>query len=119
MNAREKHRRSVVILGPTEHARGLERRALRSVRRGNLRKAIVLLRQAANLSDDACAWVRLGHVLSRDGRTPDALEALRRALWLHRRGGSIGRARTVAQLILALDPTCPYAGRAAQDLAAA
>jgi tetratricopeptide (TPR) repeat protein len=119
MNARVKHRRSIVILDPQERARGLERRALRYARRGDVRKAIVLLRQAANLGDIARVWVRLGYVLSRDGRIPDALEALRRALWLHRRSGCVGRARTVAQLILAIDPSCPFAARAAEDLAAA
>jgi Flp pilus assembly protein TadD len=86
---------------------------MRNARRGNSRKAIVQLREAATLTDQAPAWVGLAHVLTRDGRAFEALGALRRALWLHRQGGHFGRARTVAQLILAIDPTCPIAAHAA------
>lgn len=111
MNEREKYRRAVGRLSPDDRARSLERRAVRTARRGQFRKAIVMLRQAANIVERPCTWVRLAHVLRQDGRSGDAADALRRALWLHRHSGRHGRARTVAKLILAVDPECPHAAR--------
>ena len=119
MDEREKYRRAVGGLSPDDRARNLERRAVRTARRGQFRKAIVMLRQAANIVEQPRTWVRLAHVLRQDGREGDAADALRRALWLHRHSGRHGRARTVAKLILAVDPECPQAARAMDAPAAA
>jgi tetratricopeptide (TPR) repeat protein len=82
----------------------LGRRARRLARKGELRKAAVALRERANLRNDAASWAALGDMLRRARRTGEALRALRQALWLHRSKGALLRARTVARMIVALDP---------------
>lgn len=89
-----------------EHGRAdlLKRRAQRLARKGEYRKAAIALREHAALSGDACAWVALGDMLRRAHRTPEAIRALRQGMYLHRQAGAEGRARTVARMIVALDP---------------
>ena len=93
------------------HHRRLRRRALRHASDGNFRKAVKVLRQLAALDGRPAHWVALGDALRRGRREGEAIEALRQGLFLHARQGAVARARTVAQLILDLDPADEVAGR--------
>jgi Flp pilus assembly protein TadD len=85
-------------------ARPLNQRAARLLRKGELRKAALALREAASLSPHGPAFVRLAWVLERLGKHDEALQALRQALYCFRHDHQRGRARTVARMILKLDP---------------
>lgn len=89
----------------------LKRRAQRLARQGEYRKAALALRERAALTDDAASWVALGDMLRRARRMPEALSALRQGMHLHRQAGAMGRARTVARMIVALDPWDAKAAR--------
>jgi hypothetical protein len=93
-------------LVPTNDTREatLARRAQRLARKGEYRKAALALRERVALCGDAPSWVALGDMLRRARRWPEALNALHQGLYLHRRAGALGRARTVARMIVALDP---------------
>jgi len=91
----------------------LRKRAARFTRKGEPRKAALALREAAALDPSGPSFVRLGHVLQRLGKRDDALHALRQALYCFRYDDMRGRARTVARLILALDPHDPGAQKRA------
>lgn len=80
----------------------LRRRAARFKRRGELRKATLALREGAALDPSGASYVLLAHVLLASDKRDEALAALRQALYAFRY--EPGRARTVARLILALDP---------------
>ena len=88
----------------------LRRRAVRLARRGSYRKAAVALRERVELRGDAPNWVALGDMLRRAGRTGEALRALHQGLYRHRQSGALGRARTVARMIVELDPRDAKAG---------
>ncbi len=96
-----------------DHHRALRRRAHRHVRKGELRKAVVALRQLAALGGEARHWVALGHVLSRANKHSEAIEAWKQGLWLHKQSGAERRAATVARLILKVDPSDRVAQKAA------
>ena len=83
------------------------------MRRGELRKAVVALRQLASLGGEARHWVALGHVLSKANKHSEAVDAWKQGLWLHKQSGASGRASTVAKLILQVDPSDRVALRAA------
>jgi tetratricopeptide (TPR) repeat protein len=100
--------------GPLEGVSALRRRAARFRRKGEPRKAILALREAAALEPSGASFVRLAHLLQEVGKRDEALHALRQALYCFRYDDMRGRARTVARLILALDPE----DRAAQKRAA-
>jgi hypothetical protein len=89
----------------------LKRRATRFARKGDFRKAALALRERCALSGDAASWVALGDMLRRARRIPEALHAFHQALYLHRKNGAIGRVRTVARMIVALDPWDAKAAR--------
>ena len=89
----------------------LKRRAQRFARKGDYRKAALALRERVALTGDAASWVALGDMLRRARRVPEALNALRQGLYLHRKAGAEGRARTVARMIVALDPWDAKAAR--------
>jgi len=91
----------------------LRRRAARLLRKGEPRKAVLALREAASLEPTGSAYVRLAHALSACGRRDDALCALKQALYCFRHEELRGRARTVAKLILKLDPADAGARRRA------
>lgn len=82
----------------------LKRRARRFARKGDYRKAAVALRERAAIANDAASYVALGDMLRRARRVSDALLALKQGMYLHRRNGARGRVRTVARMIVALDP---------------
>ena len=87
-----------------DKAPSLERRAMRLLRRGDLRKAAMTLREAVALNPCGASYTRLGYALMRAGRSDDAVRALKEALYCFRHEDMRGRARTVARMILALDP---------------
>ncbi len=89
----------------------LKRRARRLARSGDYRKAALALREHVALRGDAASWVALGDMLRRARRVPEALNALRQGRYLHRKAGADGRARTVARMIVALDPWDAKAAR--------
>lgn len=91
----------------------LRRRARRLARAGDYRKAALALRERVAFLGDAASWTTLGDMLRRARRTPDAIQAFKQALYLHRQAGSEGRARTVARMIVALDPLDAQASRLA------
>lgn len=82
----------------------LRRRAARLLRKGEARKAVLALREAAAIEASGPSFVRLAHLLIKVGKRDEALHALRQALYCFRYDDMRGRARTVARLILALDP---------------
>jgi hypothetical protein len=89
----------------------LKRRARRLARKGDYRKAAIALRERAALRGDAASWVALGDMLRRARRDREALDALKQGMYLHRRAGAVGRVRTVARMIVALDPWDTKAAR--------
>lgn len=82
----------------------MRHRATRLVRKGEFRKAVLALREAAALEPSGASYVRLAHGLLLIERRDEALHALRQALYCFRHDDQRGRARTVALLILKLDP---------------
>jgi tetratricopeptide (TPR) repeat protein len=84
--------------------RSLRNRAARHLRRDEPRKAVLALREAAALDPHGPSFVRLAHVLQLIGKDDEALSALKQALYCFRHEAQRGRARTVARLILRLDP---------------
>lgn len=94
------------------HQAILKRRARRHARRGNYRKAALALRERAALTGEAAAFVALGDMYRRARRVDAALAALKQGMYLHRRNGARRRARTVARMIVALDPWDAKAARA-------
>ena len=101
-----------------DRASVLRRRACRLRKRGAHRKATVAQRELVALSGRPADWVQLGDMFDRAGRRADALQAYRQGLWHYRRLGEVGRARTVAGLVLELDPADSQAGRVVANLAA-
>jgi Flp pilus assembly protein TadD len=93
--------------------RTLRHRATRLVRKGEVRKAVLALREAAALDPSGANLVRLSHALLLAERRDEALHALRQALYCFRHDAQRGRARTVASLILKLDPADANARRRA------
>lgn len=91
----------------------LRRRAARLLRKGEPRKAALALREATALDPSGAAYVRLAHALGAAGRRDEALHALKQALYCFRYDDMRGRARTVARLILQLDPSDTTAQRRA------
>ena len=82
----------------------LRRRALRCLRRGEPRKAALALREAAARDPSGPSFVRLAHVCVLLGKPDEAVHALKQALYCFRHDAARGKARTVARLILRLDP---------------
>lgn len=77
------------------------------------------MREAVALTPDACSYALLGSLLVRARRLDEALDAYRQSLWLHKRAGNLGRARTVAQLMLSVDGSDSLARRALETRNAA
>jgi tetratricopeptide (TPR) repeat protein len=82
----------------------LRKRAARFLHKKEPRKAALALREAAALDPTGPAFVRLAHVLLLTGKREEALHCLKQALYCFRHDELRGRARTVARLILKLDP---------------
>lgn len=78
-------------------------RARRLRRRGDARRALVVLRQAAAIDDwNARAHTLLGAMLAELGSIEEATRAFTRARWLRARAGETGRARATERLLAAL-----------------
>ena len=68
--------------------------------RGETRKGIALLRDACLRHDGAAPlWTQLGALLAAHGRTEEARQALKHALWLRRISGDAPRMRSTQALI--------------------
>ena len=75
-------------------------RARRFERRGDPRRAMLLLREACFRADDSARlWTLYAAVCTRAGRRDDAAEALGRAIWLRERARDITRARVTRELL--------------------
>ena len=73
--------------------------------RGEERKALQLLREAAALEPSGATYCWLAEGLLRAGKGEEALQALKQALYTFRYDHLRGRARSVAQWMLKLDPS--------------
>src|SRR5262245_40605886 len=98
---------------PADPALALRKRAARLLHKKEPRKAALALREAAALDPTGPAIVRLAHVLLLTGKQKEALHWLKQALYSFRHDEQRGRARTVARLILKLDPADAHAQRRA------
>lgn len=97
----------------------LRNRARRFTKKGEHRKAALAIRESVALRPDAASYALLGASLKQARRQQEALDAFRQSLWLHRRNGQLGRARSVAQLMLDLDAFDPLATRTLEVRSAA
>lgn len=69
-------------------------------KKGELRKALVALREACLLSEDqAYLWCLYGVLLAEMGKQSDAESAIRQALWLRKRNGDEARMKTTQALL--------------------
>ena len=73
----------------------LVRRAIRLARKGEHRKAALVLRELVSLHPTAANWTKLGVRLLQAGRHDQALDALKQGVWLHRQTGFPGRAQAL------------------------
>jgi|RhiMethySRZTD1v2_1073278.scaffolds.fasta_scaffold86521_5 Flp pilus assembly protein TadD len=78
----------------------LVQRARRLRRRGETRRAMLILREACHTFEN-CArlWTLYAVECTRLGRRDDAVEALERAIWLRDRNRDAARARVTRQLL--------------------
>jgi len=75
----------------------------RQLARGDVRRAIVILRQATSLDAyRARTFTLLAMVLRRRGLNAEAEQTLRHALWLRSRAGEVGRAESTSRLLAEL-----------------
>jgi Flp pilus assembly protein TadD len=78
----------------------LVQRAHRLRRRGEARKAMLMLREACHASENSARlWTLYAVECTRLGRRDDAVEALERALWLRERNRDAARARVTRSLL--------------------
>lgn len=86
--------------GELDPVEGLIYRARKLRRRGDMRGAIVLLRQACTHDEwRARTFTLLGALLSEEGRHDEAATALTHARWLRQRAGEGQRAAVTARLL--------------------
>jgi len=99
---------------PTEIAQRVEQ-ARKRRRRGDSRRALVLLREACCLAgDDPKLWAMYGVQCWWLHKRDEARTALRQALWLRERARDSARARVLRGLLLAMESACaPDSVRAA------
>lgn len=89
-------------------------RARRQRRRGDDRKALVLLREACfEAGSDARLWTLYAAQSWRMARYADARQALRQALWLRERAHDTARANVLRSLIASVELGTGFAARAA------
>lgn len=86
--------------------KALCRRVRKLQRKGESRRALLTLRQAAFTHEgDAPLWVRYGVQCLRMGKADAGREALRHAVWLRERSNEYAKARTTAALLDRHDAT--------------
>jgi Flp pilus assembly protein TadD len=90
--ARRRHNRGRRLTQQADLRDPLIRRAIRLARKGDFRRAAVVLRELVAAKPSAANWSKLGIVLLQAGRHDQALDALKQGIWLHRRTGYTGRA---------------------------
>jgi Flp pilus assembly protein TadD len=89
--------------GVADRAGELTARAHRLRRKGELRRAVVALREACALDEgNPSRWVWLADALGRTGKRDEAERALKQALYLRQQGGEKAKANVVRRLILQL-----------------
>jgi Flp pilus assembly protein TadD len=94
-----RHRRNKIVETP-EPLEGKLSRARRCRRRGEERRAMLLLREACfEQSDDARLWTLYGVQCARLGRRDDAIHALGQARWLRERARDTRRAAVTHALL--------------------
>jgi Flp pilus assembly protein TadD len=79
------------------------RRSVKLARRGEYRKAAVVLRELLIGSENGAVWVRMGILLLKAGRTKQAMDALKQGAWVHARSQHPRRADAVWAVIRRLD----------------
>jgi tetratricopeptide (TPR) repeat protein len=103
---REHTLRKKVLMATSHHAVGiitpqiLADRARRHRRRGESRRALVVLREASLRDEEsATLWTLYGAWLAEDGKNDDARRAFRHALWLRNSAGESEKARVTRALL--------------------
>jgi hypothetical protein len=88
---------------PFERARDLTTRAHRLRRKGELRRALVALREACGLDEHhAPRWLWLSDVLGLLGKRDEAERAMKQALYLRQKRGEQSKANVIRGLLLEL-----------------
>jgi hypothetical protein len=84
-------------------AHTLARRAAGLRRRGDLRRAAVVMREACYTEEGSpVLWVRYADLARLSGKRDQAERALKQALWLRERAGDRARALVIRRLLLRL-----------------
>ena len=87
----------------SDRAEELTARAQKLRRKGELRRAAVMLREACALDErNAARWVALGDMLFRLGKKDEAAHAMKQSVFLRERAGEKPKANVVRRLILNL-----------------
>ena len=95
-----RHDPSLPTLSHTSASLSLLAKARRFRDRGELRKALVALREACLRDEEAAAlWTLYGALSARHGRDDDARRALRHALWLRKSAGDDARVSSTQALL--------------------
>jgi Flp pilus assembly protein TadD len=101
----QSERRPVIALEPGDPVEVLIARARKSRARGDVRRGLVLLREACALDEwRARTWTILGTRLVELGHTDEAMQAFKQARWLRLRAGERARVHAMDRLIARLLP---------------
>jgi Flp pilus assembly protein TadD len=102
--SRQRSRIGLPKSSPEPTVDGRVQQARRWRRRGDDRKAMLLLREASfQAGDDARLWTLYAAQCWRMRRHDDARQALRQALWFRERAGDVARGRVIRALLLAAE----------------
>ena len=100
-------RRRVSPIQPENSLEQQVQQAQRLRRRGEQRKALLLLREACfRAGSDARLWALYAMQCWRMGRADDARQAFRQAIWFRERAGDAGRTRVLRALLHATELRC-------------
>jgi Flp pilus assembly protein TadD len=91
-----------------ERARELTERAQKLRRKGELRRAVLAMREACAVGEpNSARWMMLGDMLARTGARDEAGKAMEQALYLCRRRGEKAKANVIRGLLLHLAAVTP------------
>jgi Flp pilus assembly protein TadD len=95
-----RHVRQIVSTSVDAHQGSLLGRARKFRQKGELKKALGVLREACVLDED-CAWLwsLYGALLVKHGRADEGRAALRHAIWLRRSAGDAARVRSTQRIV--------------------